>query len=706
MRFRPSWVGLAVLLLWGAACRPDAPTHAPMGADGMHGRTESDGSPRAKLVASIRGGAAHTAAIDMVALSADGTAAVSRDSIGGIRLWMSLDGGVEPIVIPERGGQTISVQRRGEDFVVAVVDAAGGGKVFVAKADGTVEIAAELPPFNALFELHVVPGGDRVVALFKDHTIKLLGTAGAELSSFGERRFRPTQLRVSADGKLLTTVVMDATGKGAELQRLSLDETDDGPAIRRHGSPTVVASGTVISPTTMVVSPDANRVAWLRKAKGTEWEVAVSDLNKDGAVDDFTVEIPAHVTPALGFASPTRLLLSSDDGNLSWLRDLESGQTHARTAGPTDSAAGGRAQVVAGGTHIAALGTWLFVHDTEARTHHFLGYGAMQTQSMALSPTGTHVAWSYTSGQVFVETVEADGTPAVKLVGDPGRRTFRVRFVDDDTLLIATTEGGLRLVRWRTDETIAESGVLGTLRALHLGPAADVLVVERHNGDSWVFELSPAGFGPPAVVADHAYRTGVLTRDGTNAKAPVMWSLDSSNAVRLYSMAALESDLSRDAVAKLAQPLGPGQAAPLAIDSQGRRYGVQWDGSRMQLFVRQGDNVRTAAAPGGDVNQIVPSPEGGRFLAIHQRGNTMSISAHDSATMEPLWTYASGVSGNEVSWSADGRLVGVAASTGAVVLDAQSGETVRRRCGFEFRKSFAAPTGAHIVEQTPSLCEG
>src|SRR5690606_1013534 len=155
-----------------------------------------------------------------VVISSDGKAVVTRDQIGGTRLWPALDGSVEPLVIPVQGPQQLSVETRPEGgFTVAVVDAAGGGKIFGVAPGGTV---AELGS----------------LALFRDHGIRLVDRAAAELASFEERRFRPTSLRPSADGKSFAAVVgVTGSGTKAEIQRLELasGEGGKGHAIRRLG---------------------------------------------------------------------------------------------------------------------------------------------------------------------------------------------------------------------------------------------------------------------------------------------------------------------------------------------------------------------------------------------------------------------------------------------------------------------------------------
>lgn len=700
--------GALVLALSGAGCRTDAnaqPPTEPSAAATSNAGSDAPTSVRTTSIQLPRAGAAHTSNIDQVALSDDGSVAATRDQTGSVRVWPSLDGSKEPIVVPERGAQMLSVEADGKGQVVALVDAANGGKIFKVSPAGQVLLIGEMPPFEPLFELHALPGGQDFVALYKDHSIKIVDRRGKVQTSFSERRFRPAALRVVDGGKGLVAMVARQGSTPIELQRLTIKTGDAGPKLARQGSPTVAESETTITLAMIVVSPDAQRAAWVHRTSGTQWEIRVADLTRDQPPTTFQVTVPTHVTPTLGFVTPSQLLVSSHDGTLSWLRDLDEGVTFARTAAPQDFANQGRSQTVRGSVQAASHGTWLFVHDVPSRQHRFLGYQAQQTQSVAVSPSGSHVAWLFSSGPVVIEALDADDSSAIQLPSDPTKPPFRALFVDDDRLLLASAAGQLQLVRWRTGVVLATSGINGNIRKMEFEPARNLLLVERANNDARVFELTDDGFSEPFMVADQSFRSGLLAKGmGDDSKA-VMWSLDSASKLRLYTARALRSDLSLEDIAKLGTALEVGKVAPLAIDRVGRRYGVRWDGSRMQLFVEDGDKTRTEPAPAGDVNQIVPSFDGARFLAIHQRGNDSSITAHDTKTLEVLWSYSSGVFNNQIVWSRDGRFVAVAASTGAAILDGSTGEIVHRRCGMGFAASRAPSPTAFGGNQVKSVCE-
>jgi hypothetical protein len=461
------------------------------------------------------------------------------------------------------------------------------------------------------------------------------------------------------------------------------------------GNSRVVESANALSDTTAVMAPDGRRFAVVDKPTGTSWELLVVDLDKEGGADTrLQVQMPSHLVPNLGFVSKHELLVSAHDGSLSWLVDLDDGKQHARASAPMDFVSQGRAQALAHGVQAAGHGTWLFVHDVEGRSHRYLGYKSFQTQSVAISPSGEWVVWAYMSVGKRVE-----------LPSDPSFGTIKVRFFDDEHVILIDGAGGVRLFRWRDEKLVDETGIHGAIRAMHFEPERGVMLIERHNNDVQLFEVSPKGFRGPYIVADQSFRAGLLAKGAEGHEDAIMWTLDSGNKLRHYTLEELRKDLAQDVVMAKGDPIPPGKVAPLAIDRFGRHYGVRWNGSTMELFVDFGRHLKTQVSATGDISTIVPSPSGDRFVSIHQRGQSTSLSLHDSESLEERWSYSTGVFNNEVVWSPDGRYVAVAANTGAVVIDAKTGKPVQRRCGVEFEAVASAPATAFNSLNLRSMCE-
>ena len=698
----------AVLAVSLGGCPNRHPETEDPTAGAVEGSDEGDDEGEGTVVSTWEhAGAGHTSNIDLVVLSSDGKAALTRDQIGGTRLWPTLDGSREPIIIPVQGPQQLSVQSLEDGFTVAAVDSAGGAQIYEL-SDGKVVELGTLAPFQPLFGIYVLPGGERVLALFRDHSIRLLDRSAAELHRFEESRFRPTSLRLASDGKTFAAVLAASGATNViEIQRMRVEDGDGGPRIRRLGSMRTAESANALSETTAVMSPDAERFAVIDKPEGNSWSLSIVDLTKDVASPArVSVPMPAHLVPNIGFVGARELLASANDGSLSWLIDLEDGSQHPRTSAPQDFVNQGRAQSVTAGVQAVGHGTWLFVHDVEARSHRYLGYRAFQTQSVAISPSGKWVAWAYMAGPVFVETLGGDSGERYRLPSEPNLGTIKVRFFDDDHLITIDGAGGIHLYRWRDAKLVGEAGIHGAIRALHFEPERGLMLVERHNNDARLYEVSPDGFKGPYIVADQSFRAGLLASGTPDDRDAVMWTLDSGNKLRHYTLEELRADPSQESVLAKGEAIAPGKVAPLAIDRHGRHYGVRWNGAAMEVFVDFGRHVESKVSAAGDISMIVPSPSGASFVAIHQRGQNVSLSVHDSKTLDERWSYSTGVFNNEVVWSPDGRFVAVAANTGAVVLDAETGKPVQRRCGIEFEASGAAPVNAFNSLNLRSMCEG
>ncbi|MEM9459566.1 MAG: hypothetical protein AAGF11_35645, partial [Myxococcota bacterium] len=478
-------IGLAIGLAL-TACRPSGSgPEQPKVGESNGGETEAGRAHEGR--AWQRAGAGHTSNIDMVAISGDGQAVLTRDQIGGMRLWPVLDGSVEPVVIPVQGPQQFSVARRpetGGGFLVGVVDSAGGAKIFTVSPDGEVNERGSLAPFQPLFEIHALPGGQGLLALYRDHSIRLVDDSAQELARFEERRFRPTSLRLSADDRTFVAVsASTGTADAVEIQPMVMIRGIEPGAqgakierIERKGAPRRISSANPPAPTTVAMAPNGTRVAVVDKPAGNSWELVVADLFAQGdAQTRVQVTMPAHIIPNIGFVSDEQLLVSANDGSLSWLIDLSDESQHARTSAPQDFINQGRAQALAGGVQVVGHGTWLFVHDVLARSHRYLGYRSFQTQSVAVSPSGEWVAWAYVAGPVFVESLgkrPGESKRQYKLPSEPNFGTVKVRFFDDDHVVTIDGAGGICLYRWRDAELVDQAGIHGAIRALHFEPKA------------------------------------------------------------------------------------------------------------------------------------------------------------------------------------------------------------------------------------------
>ena len=655
-------------------------------------------------------GVAHSGSIDLVVLDPGGKVALTRDVVGGLRLWPALDGSLEPQAVPIASPRSMAVLAHEGAFVVFAVESSGGGRFVSMKPNGHANDIAALPPFNPVLQVVSLQGADggRFVALMHDGSLHVFDPRGKVLSVFDEKGFQPMEVRPSGDGKHLVTVyTMDRVGSDnrAEVQRLTFGGAAEAPTLQRTGAPRIVTATTVIGDTTLAVSPDATEISILARAVADHWDVEIYDLGTDTKPRKVEVKFSMHQQPHLGYTGVHRLLISSNEGTPSQLLDTATEGVRLRTAIPSDFNHQGRAQASAAGRQIVGYGSFLFVHDVDAREHRFLGYQANQGSSVGISPSGVHVAWAHSQGPVVVEQTDGRGTAMEIEYGTNNFSGTRVRFLDEEHLIIVDAVGEVSLVHWSSQEVVAHAGTMSNVRAVHLDAGQGVLVLERYTNEAWVYEVSvEEGFKGPYIVGD-TYRLGILRP--TPPSDAVLWSLQSTNnKTREFTLDQLRADLTVAEADALGIELEAGQSPPLAVDPVGRHYGVRWNGTALELFVRMGKEVvASKSLPSNDINQVVPSPQGDRFLAVINRAGAISVTMYDSETLASLWSYSTGVFNTDTAWSDDGRYVAFSAATGAVLLDAATGEPVMSRCGLRFSSSSAPPSTAFSTPNQKSICE-
>ena len=116
-------------------------------------------------------------AIDIVAVTADGRAAVTQDAEGNTRLWPTLDGSAEPIVVRIAAAVELAIVRDGDLFLIASLDPAGGLQLVRIASDGTPRTRGTFDHEIAVDQLAVT--SKDLLALRTDQSIAVIGSDGA-----------------------------------------------------------------------------------------------------------------------------------------------------------------------------------------------------------------------------------------------------------------------------------------------------------------------------------------------------------------------------------------------------------------------------------------------------------------------------------------------------------------------------------------------
>jgi hypothetical protein len=286
----------------------------------------ADGQPTAAPAIALERGLGHESTITEVWLDPRASAALTLDAGGGVRLWPALPptqtelAKLTPIRVPLREPLWLSLARAGEhSFVVAAIDTMQAARVLEIHLDeggkASFRERFRIPPRDPLLELHVLDGGERLLALGVDHRIRLYDGHGKLLSELTEYGLAPWQLRLSGPPEALQLAMVLAGP--TRLQRFTI--TND--QLAKHGEARAFTLDRGPNGNDLALLPSGRVAAVLRrpKAKGPQWSLELHDLDT-GEVKVMWGEVKATTRPRLLIVDDQRALL--EDGISGYWLDL------------------------------------------------------------------------------------------------------------------------------------------------------------------------------------------------------------------------------------------------------------------------------------------------------------------------------------------------------------------------------------------------
>ena len=164
---------LSIVIL--AACSSGSPGETPP-AIAVHAAPHAEVKRAPDLIVH----AAPSAAISVIATTDDGGAAATGDQFG-VRLWPTVDGMVEPVVVHAPVPKALALARDGQGFALAIVDDAGGGTLLQIAATGDVRGRAAIAPDPAISTIIAMSHG--FVVLRADQTVVAYDFHGTALGT-------------------------------------------------------------------------------------------------------------------------------------------------------------------------------------------------------------------------------------------------------------------------------------------------------------------------------------------------------------------------------------------------------------------------------------------------------------------------------------------------------------------------------------------
>lgn len=700
----------SALLVLGA-CKPDRPSQHPgdeaAAVDPATVQPEPTGDP--VVFASV--GIPHGAAITMIAIDPLSEAALTRDAIGGVRLWPALDGSREPLVVPIRDPRAMALASDGAGgWTLALVDAAGGARLVAVDKAGKMQPLASLPPTDPITQIVVMPGGEQLVAVGSDHVLRLLDRHGTELARLDQPGLRPASLRVAPQAEggpqivALTAGEFDRAEGRFAVELLPLSITDGKLALA--GQRQTVHLDSPPTSDNPSVSPDGRAVVFIQRQRlgGATWMVIGMQL-EDGRQVSVNSQIPNGVQPRFGLLPKGRVLL--DDGTgLGRVVDLQARDVElvGLRSSPTINHL---ASIFAPGLRVSPASNWLAVHHLDSDELAYLGYEQISVTDAALSPSARTVAWAL-GDRVAVEQTTDGASVIVEIPGTRAKSQRFIEFLDEELLVMLDWFGGAQLVRWRDGEVMSAADLGNNIQLAELGrnKSGDGVMFVRTNlwQNPTVVEFENGRIGGRYLTHASASLAGLLAPRDQPLDSWGAWTIDGSGKLRNFTLAQLRPGLNTDAALATGEILSFGAPEQFAVGADKSVYWVRTAGARPTLHVERGDQSEELQLRAGFVTMMVPSRDGRRIAVVQQRDPGQVITVYDTASLQPAWAQPIPAI-NGMSWSDGSEAVAIPATIGGgVVLDGADGTALTARCGLAFELRYTPPVVQGFFDQL-SVCE-
>ncbi len=596
------------------------------------GTNEPIAEPTPRLITAMP-----TAPIAMLALTDDGLAAVTADFSRSARVWPTLDGKREPVVVTLRAPALLALTRDGSRLVIGALDAAGQLELVVTKSTGESErrLAIEAPrPFVAL---HAVPDG--FLALDDDRAVYAIGadgTVSAPLVADPEQHVATLAVRST---RALAIIESDGKVSGRWIELASQP---------RWGAPTPTLP---ITSERVAISPDGKRIAGVTRSGKRLIIVDVESGRQVGRAADWD-----HVDPRLrpvGWVDNKTLAFSDQSVGMQWWN----GKTH-EPIGSSDNA------ITAGdGVVVGTMSTSLEIAAFDKETH-FLGYRMSGPQM--LHPVGNRFLASDASS--LVELDEHFRTRKVRELTKPKEMAqgwSDIRIIDERHVL-ATTHFGDGYAVYMIDLDAKEAKLVNKDVHLHSYQLSSDVLAYRSGSTFTLIELDlkTGTIGKPVTIpVDPLVSTEFVLLDAARANG---------------SVAAIITSSSTSANVKVLGALHPDRASdPYDVASEKTVQLTAWWWENVGHVTKLVDSMRAPTR--------IKSPDGKHAAEV--TGARIRLTDDKRRT---VWTVPAHAATN-VTWTASGRLVAFGA--GIAELDVKTGAILERQCGWRFGKWFDEPEG-------------
>jgi hypothetical protein len=610
--------------------------------------------------------APHAGAIATLASSPDGASVLSADELGGVRLWITLDGTQEPRIVDMPLAKQLALGRFAGGFSAVARDEAGG--LYVAKLDeaGRQLSHTTLPAEPPVAGMAMSSLG--LLAWRTDQMFLLLDRDGATKDKLGTE---PQQrvIAVAVSGKR-ALVVLEREGTKREARWLQLE-----PKLA-WGS-WLKLDAELEGPIEIALSPSGKRIAMLvgpkdppAAARNPIGGLGTAFVFELGKLKPITSEPIGTANVDIGFSDDDHVALGGLTG-LAWI-DLTVAKPKPSTMTPM--ASGARTQpafATGGGRAVTAMNGELAI-STTGKTQ-FLGYDTVSPRIAEVGPDGKLLVGVGDHMLLLDDQLRGASEPFTGITG----MIAELRWLgaddwlvesnnpSDATLQLALVDGthAITVVR----KGIKEAQVLGyepstELVTMSFGAESEIARFDRKHRkldrSAGVKKASPYEQTMFVPVSPKLARGMQLIQITMRDRTTVKWLRDASTLDKPAATVTVD---------------GPFAGA----DAAGHVF--MWRNTpagQLELVVyADGKLLRTL--PNTGAIALWPEPNGKRYVEVAQS----SISLYDIEGKQ-LWFQQLATS-QEALWLTDGSIA-ITSAGGVARLDPATGAVTAARCGWRF----------------------
>lgn len=661
--------------------------------------------------------APHNAMILATALDRSGTAAVTLDLLGDVRLWRALDGTQPPIALPFHGARALELAVDGNrDLVVGRIDPAGACQLYRFDRTGKLVATGSAPAVPQAIGLVAVSATAWMIVR-ADHSIVLADDHGAQLDELAHSSLRIEALRpMGADGAI--AIVSHDRGGDASFGAVAVGVAK-GKLVWGQEVALPVAP---VTPVEVAASPDGKRLAYFADhavAQAAEAERQAPAQRRPGPGGGRGIAVgqrPARPAPApaavvmidaatgavvtpkeLGVAVigvPQRLGFSSAE--TLHVFGADTGDFTVALAADADLVPGTlpRSSAPAVGPGLIASGydRNLLIQRDGGDTR-YLGYQVATPSLAALSPDGGRVAWATSDGQILIETL--DGSQPELRIDEQAGGVVALDFLEAGKLFVVNQRGELVLYDAGRGTKIASMTAPGASYAVQYHRRTGWVAGIRDGGGVWVLRLTPGAATPwtaPKIIADGSTMFWLL--DAAGDGDPALVTVDSNAQARRYTGTQLAAGVAVGKLGKIAKVKLP--SLPSYVDPRGHGYLFGGNEIRIVDALGEADRLLTAMTSPRD---LVASPDGSVLIAFDQDRTAFAVTPDGTQR----WALGVGAAGWHPAFSLDGRRVALVSGSGGQIVDVATGAVIAARCGWQFGAYPTAPPG--FATQVHPICE-